>query len=280
MPASRLLLALVLTIVAVPPSVRAHGSYGPALPQNPTTPTDEQVVKTFQTWLEKQSAPVTDLEADYRKVLAAEGVPAAEIDRRLRVIVEQFQKSEKERWNRILTAPSPRFNTKANAFLVEVTRGLTPGKALDVGMGQGRNALYLAQQGWAVTGFDPADQAVAAAEAEAKRIGVTLKALVRRDDQFDFGVAQWDLIVLSYVGARGFEQRAYDALKPGGSVVVEAFHRDATKTTRIGGSVVFDTNELVKLFERFRILRYEDVEGVGDFGLERTRVVRLHAQKP
>jgi SAM-dependent methyltransferase len=280
MPGSRLLLALVLTIVAVPPSVRAHGSYGPALPQNPTTPTDEQVVKTFQTWLEKQSAPVTDLEADYRKVLAAEGVSAAEIDRRLRVIVEQFQKSEKERWNRILTAPSPRFNTQPNAFLVEVTRGLTPGKALDVGMGQGRNALYLAQQGWAVTGFDPADQAVAAAEAEAKRIGVTLKALVLRDDQFDFGVAQWDLIVLSYVGARGFEQRVYDALKPGGSVVVEAFHRDATKTTRIGGSVVFDTNELVKLFERFRILRYEDVEGVGDFGLERTRVVRLHAQKP
>jgi SAM-dependent methyltransferase len=268
---------LVIVLVATPPAsyVRAENSA-----QNPTAPTDERLFKTFQSWLEKQSAPVTDLEADYRKVLAAEGLPAAEVDRRLRVIIEQLQKSEKERWNRILTAPSPRFNTKPNAFLVEVTRRLTPGKALDVGMGQGRNALYLAQQGWAVTGFDPADQAVAAAEAEAKRIGVTLKALVLREDQFDFGTGQWDLIVLSYVGARGFEQRVYDSLKPGGSVVVEAFHRDATKATPIGGAVVFDTNELVKLFERFRILRYEDVEGVGDFGLERTRLVRLHAQKP
>jgi tellurite methyltransferase len=36
-------------------------------------------------------------------------------------------------------------------------------------MGQGRNALYLAQQGWNVTGFDPAEKAVAAAQEQAKR---------------------------------------------------------------------------------------------------------------
>jgi len=277
---SQLVFAIVLSIVAGPPSLHSSAIQTPTGSQNPATPTDEQVYATFQSWLEKQTSSVTDLEAQYGRVLAAEGLPRAEIDRRLRVIVEQFQKSEKARWNRILTAPAPRFNTKPNAFLVEVTRGLTPGKALDVGMGQGRNALYLAQQGWTVTGFDPADQAVAAAQTEAKRLGVSLNALVLRDDQFDFGSAQWDLIVLSYVGARGFEQRVYDALKPGGSVVVEAFHRDAAKNTPIGGSVVFDTNELVKLFGRFRILRYEDVEGVGDFGLEPTRLVRVHAQKP
>ena len=80
---------------------------------------------------------MTDIEAQYGKVLAADGLTAAEIDRRLRVIDEQLQKSEKERWNRILTSPAPRFNTKPNAFLVDVTRGLTPGRALDVGMGQG-----------------------------------------------------------------------------------------------------------------------------------------------
>src|SRR5262245_30177646 len=279
MRSSLLVLASVLTIVAGAPSLHSSGILTPTGSQSPATPTDEQLFKTFLAWLEKQPGS-TDIEAEYRKVLSAEGLTATEVDRRLHVIVEQLQKSEKDRGNRIRTAPSPRFNTKPNAFLVDVTRGLTPGKALDVGMGRGRNALYLAQQGWAVTGFDPADQAVAAAEAEAKRLGVILKALVLRDDQFDFGAGQWDLIVLSYVGARGFEQRVYDALKPGGSVVVEAFHRDATKTAQIGGAVVFETNELLKLFERFRIVRYEDVEGVGDFGLERTRLVRLHAQKP
>jgi hypothetical protein len=86
--------------------------------------------------------------------------------------------------------------------------------------------------------------------------------------------------VLSYVGVRELPPRLYDALKPGGLVVVEAFHRDATKDGPIGGAVVFDTNELLKLFDRFRIVQYEDTEAVGDFGLQKTRVVRIAAQKP
>jgi SAM-dependent methyltransferase len=192
----------------------------------------------------------------------------------------QGQQPEIDRWNRILTAPVPTFNTRPNAFLVEMTKSLTPGKALDVGMGQGRNAIYLAQQGWDVTGFDPADQAVAAAQDQARRLGVKLTTLVLCDDQFKFGTEQWDLIVLSYVGVRRVVSRVHEALRPGGLVVVEGFHRDATKMAAIGGEVVFDTNELLHLFDQLRIVRYEDTEDVGDFGLRHTRLVRLCAQKP
>ena len=192
----------------------------------------------------------------------------------------QAQQREIERWNRVLTADPPSFNTQPNAFLVEMTRGLPPGKALDVGMGQGRNAIFLAQQGWEVTGFDPADKAVAAAQEQAKQAGVKLTALVLRDDQFDFGKEQWDLIVLSYVALRHLVPRLYDSLKPGGRVVIEAFHRDAAKAVSIGRGVVFETNELPRLFDRFRILRYEDTEGRGDFGMQNTHLVRLCAQKP
>jgi SAM-dependent methyltransferase len=176
--------------------------------------------------------------------------------------------------------PTPAFNTQPNAFLAEMTKRLTPGKALDVGMGQGRNAIYLTQQGWAVTGFAPADQAVAAAQDQARRLGVQLTTLVLHDDQFEFGTEQWDLIVLSYVGVRRVVSRVNEALRPGGLVVVEGFHRDATKTAPIGGGGVFDTNELLRLFDRLRIVRYEDTEGVADFGLRTTRLVRLCAQKP
>jgi hypothetical protein len=62
--------------------------------------------------------------------------------------------------------------------------------------------------------------------------------------------------------------------------IVEAFHRDATKSGPIGAAVVFDTNELLELFSGLRIVRYEDTEAVADFGLDRTRVVRLAAVKP
>lgn len=248
----------------------------------PTPSPEAQIYEKFRAWITAQppAAQRADPLDAYRKTLAAEGLTPSEIERQIRVITEQAGRLETERWNRILTAPAPAFNTKPNTFLVEMTQGRPAGRALDVGMGQGRNAIYLAQQGWAVTGFDPADQAVAAAEAEATRLGVKLTTRVQRDDQFDFGKEQWDLIVLSYVGLRNLVPRLYDSLKPGGVVIVEGFHRDATKTTSIGGAVVFDTNELLKLFERFRVVRYEDTEGVGDFGMQRTRLVRLCAQKP
>ncbi len=63
-------------------------------------------------------------------------------------------------------------------------------------------------------------------------------------------------------------------------VIVEGFHRDATKTRPIGGSVVFDSNELPKIFAGFRVVRYEDTAATSDFGLFDTRVVRLAAVKP
>src|SRR5262249_27682146 len=182
--------------------------------------------------------------------------------------------------NRILTAPTARFNTAPNAFLVAVTKGRKPGRSLDVGMGQGRNTIYLAQQGWDSFGFDPADRAVAAAKDQAAKLGVKITTSVAKAEDFDRGDAKWDLIVLSYVGAREYVTNVVRALRPGGMVVVEGFHRDATKAHSIGGAVVFDTNELPQLFAPLRVVRYEDTNAVGDFGLEETRVVRLAAVKP
>ena len=97
-----------------------------------------------------------------------------------------------------------------------------------------------------------------AAQEEAKSLGVSILTHVARAEEFDWGDAQWDLIVLSYVGAREFTEQVTRSLKPGGMVVVEAFHRDATKSHPIGGAVVFDTNELLKVFPALRVVRYED----------------------
>ena len=69
-------------------------------------------------------------------------------------------------------------------------------------MGQGRNTIYLAQQGWELAGFDPGERAVEAARAQAATLGVKIIAQVARAEDFDWGQARWDLIVLSYVGAR------------------------------------------------------------------------------
>ena len=253
-------------------------------------PTDRDIYERFREWVTRQppaparqtsgTAKQPDLLTQYRDALRAKGVAPPEIDRQIRVINEQGRVLEIERWNVILTSPKPAFNTSPNAFLMQIAKRRTPGTALDVGMGQGRNAIYLAQQGWTVTGFDPAERAVSAAREQAKRLGVQLDARVAEDSTFDWGKDKWDLVLLSYVGVRQMAPRVIESLRPGGMVVVEAFHRDATKTSSIGGGVVFDTNELLTIFQSLRVLHYEDAKAVGDFGgTTETRVVRLAAEK-
>ena len=140
-------LLAVLAFTAHPGSIQA-----PATNQSNGAPrTDAQVYDAFDAWMKQQQQSGVDPDLDvYRRVLADQGTPAPEIDRQIAVIEDRQQQAENARWNRVLTAAVPRFNTKPNAFLVDMTRGVSPGTALDVGMGQGRNSLYLAQQGWTV----------------------------------------------------------------------------------------------------------------------------------
>lgn len=243
-------------------------------------PAATQVYEHFRYWAGFQP-PEIQKEGlrHYDAYLASRGVPAGERAKQIETIATEGRRLEVDRWNRILTAEKPAFNTSPNAFLVEMVKGRAPGAALDVGMGQGRNAIYLAQQGWRVTGFDPAEKAVAQANATARQLGLPLTTVVQGYEDFDFGENRWDLIVLSYVTVREIRDRVVRALKPGGIVVVEAFHRDVTRTSPVGGAVVFDTNELPTLFASLRVLRYEDVEAKTDFGAGLARAVRLCAMK-
>jgi SAM-dependent methyltransferase len=256
------------------------------LPLPPTATAEEvRIYEAFRAWITSQPVEVQQADDDvvyqrYTAALQAEGKSQKEAASTIELLKKIGDRAEIERWNRILTAPQPAFNTAPNGFLVEMTKGLRPGRALDVGMGQGRNAIFLAQQGWDAVGFDPADRAVAAAQEQAARLGVRITTHVARAEDFDWGNAQWDLIVLSYVGAREYVDDVLRALRPGGMVLIEGFHRDATKTQPIGGAVVFDTNELLKLYGALRVVRYEDTNGIGDFGMRSLRLVRLLAQKP
>jgi SAM-dependent methyltransferase len=171
------------------------------------------------------------------------------------------------------------FSRKPNAFLVEMTRNRKPGKALDVGMGQGRNSIFLAQQGWDVTGFDPADEGIRGAKAEADRLSLKINAQVTTFEQFDFGENRWDLIVLTYEPTKQIAPRIERALKPGGAVIVEDRHLD---TRRVWPAGTFRDNELVSLFPGLRVLRYEDTWSASDWSAKKLneRLVRLFAEKP
>jgi SAM-dependent methyltransferase len=247
-------------------------------------PPDQQVYELFRFWLVGQPPDVQKLFdrddtksrglALYRKQLQADGDPAAEIERKIRIIDRDGEHWEIERWNRVLTSNSPRINRQPNAFLVDMLKGRKPGRALDVGMGQGRNTLWLARQGWDTTGYDPAEKAVALARDAAANAGLRIDTVVAKDSDFNMGVDRWDLILLSYVEIRSNAEKVIRALAPGGIVVAEYFHQDSGNAP--GG---FADNEWLRLFAGLRVIRYEDTEAVADFGLQPSRLVRICAEK-
>jgi len=247
-------------------------------------PPDLQVYSLFRFWLTSQPPEIQKQFEDpavapkafdrYREVLRDQGEPSGEVERKVKLILTKREDLEIDLWNYILTSDSPRINREPNAFLVEVARTRKPGRALDVGMGQGRNAIWLAQQGWETTGFDPAERAVELARQTAAKQGLKLKTVIAKDSEFDMGVSKWDLILLSYVDMRQLADRVVKALAPGGIVIAEYFHQDSQ-----GVSGGFADNELMSLFPGLRVVRYEDTEGIADFGKTKDRLVRLAAEK-
>lgn len=218
--------------------------------------------------------------AKYRSWLVQTGTLPEDAEKEIATLRKRGSAEVAEFWNRYLVQNRADWlNSGPNAFLVEMVKGRRVGKALDVAMGQGRNALWLAAQGWDVTGFDPADQAIAFAQGGAKRQGLTIHTEVTTMEQFQFGNEQWDLIVLSYAGCSEVADKVQRALKPGGVVVEEAFHTDALKTMKVGGSLCRPA-ELVSAFKGLRVIRYEEPIGKPDFAPRSTRLVRFAAEKP
>jgi 2-polyprenyl-3-methyl-5-hydroxy-6-metoxy-1,4-benzoquinol methylase len=241
----------------------------------------EQAFERFRFWRTQNTVQGAPWEP-YKKYLLEKGYSSADADAQIKMVQAQGNRAEVDRWNRILTSEHPTFNTNPNEFLVQMAKDRKKGTALDVGMGQGRNAIWLAQQGWEVTGFDPAEKAVALAQELAGKAGVRIRTEIKGMEDFDFGERRWDLILMSYVGARGVVEKIQHGLKPGGILVVEGFHKDATKGASIGGGVVFDTGELPKLFPELRTVRYEEPFTRGDFGNQnaKVRVVRYCGERP
>ena len=180
------------------------------------------------------------------------------------------QYEDQDYWNKVYGEQQNIFVRRPTALLVSAVQGRRPGKALDIGMGQGRNSIFLAQQGWEVTGFDPSEEGVRQAREQAKKLGVHLQAVVAREESFDLGAAQWDLIVMTYVrrvGA-GDADRFARALKPHGIFVYE-------------NNNVGTQNDSLREFLNWRILRFEDLETTSDWHPERPqRVERLVAERP
>ena len=199
--------------------------------------------------------------------------------------LEERNQRIRDRWNLSLVDNEDYvFNKQPNRLLTTTVESVTPGRALVVAMGQGRNALFLAREGWQVTGFDLADRAVAAAEEQARKEGIPLATRIESFETFDYGTEQWDLITWLYGGCLGIDGIAATlkkALKPGGLFVFEFFHREAG----IGmGRPNFgcEAEAIRGMFTReggFEVLLYEEKEGTADYGMDTQKLIYMVLSK-
>ncbi len=195
----------------------------------------------------------------------------------------QAKKSAQEVWNELYAQREGKEH-QFNKFLALTVKGRAPGKALDIGMGQGRNALFLAALGWEVTGFDISEVGVKQAQAEAHKRGLKIDARVADVDKFDYGKQRWDLVLGMYMHEYLTRNaaRVVESLKPGGLLVVEGIHRDVGKLSLRGEKYGHRTNELLKAFGALRVRHYEDLMAPADWersGGKPVPVVRLLAVK-
>ncbi len=113
------------------------------------------------------------------------------------------------------------------ALLVD-NRALLPagGRALDIAMGSGRNALYLASLGFQVTGIDASRVAVAFCQDRAARLGLTVEAIVADLERYRLPVAEYDVVANFYYLQRNLAGPIARALKSGGVLLFETYTID------------------------------------------------------
>ncbi len=184
--------------------------------------------------------------------------------------------AERDTWNEIFRNGTG-FTKEPNRLLVDTVAGVKPGRALDLAMGQGRNALYLASQGWHVTGVDFSAEGIRIAREGAAARDLTLDAVYADVSTYDLGVDRWDLVTMIYAGDDAtWIDKIKPSLRPGGLFVYEYFQGDDDSA----GDDSFARGELAKRFgDGFEIVRDEIVEDVPDWAVNRASLARFVARK-
>ncbi len=142
------------------------------------------------------------------------------------------------------------------------------GTVLDMGMGEGRNAVFLAQKGYLVTGVDVSSVAVKKARILAKEYGVKLQTMVASLNKYDFPKENFDAIIVFYYVDRSLTEKIVKWLKPGGVLIFESHTVKQRKKKEFANEPVeyfLKEQELLTMFKGFKILKYEEPQHMKNY---------------
>ena len=189
-------------------------------------------------------------------------------------------KEDQKRWDMKYLERKPDLNQGSNTILKKYLRILPKGRALDLAAGEGRNALFLAENGFEAEAVDVSPVAITRVRKSAKVRGVKVKAVVADLDTYRIPPGHYDVILNFYFLDRHLIPRIKRGLKKGGMVVFETYTAEQKKLGTGGpgqDKYVLKPNELLRLFRGFHVLFYR--EGVFREGDKRRAIASLIAKK-
>jgi SAM-dependent methyltransferase len=177
---------------------------------------------------------------------------------------------ERGDWNRRYAGRELLWTASPNRFLVAETEELAPGRALDLACGEGRNAVWLAQRGWTVTGVDFSEVALDKALQLARAGEVEVRWVQADLREYRPEPHAYDLVLLFYLQVPAEERRrivraAAGGVAPGGTLLLVA-HDRSNLEQGYGGpqepAVLYTAGDVVSDLEGtgLRIERAEPVE--------------------
>jgi SAM-dependent methyltransferase len=195
----------------------------------------------------------------------------------------------REDWNARYAAKELLWSAEPNRLFAAEVADLAPGRALDVACGEGRTAVWLAEQGWRVTGVDFSEVALAKATELAVSRNVHIDWVLADVVEHQPEARAFDLVVVLYLQLPGDELaralgHAANALAPGGTLLVLG-HDRRNLTEGYGGpkdaAVLFGPEDVVAQLDDLVVERAETVGRTVtlDDGDERTALdafVRAH----
>lgn len=134
-------------------------------------------------------------------------------------------------WNERYAAVDLMWSVEPNRFVAEIITGWVPGRAIDLACGEGRNAIWLAQQGWQAVGVDFSNTALGKAATLADSNQLSIEWVCADATTYQPKASSFDLALLCYLQLPDVEIRtvihhALTALAPGGALLFIAHALD------------------------------------------------------
>jgi ubiquinone/menaquinone biosynthesis C-methylase UbiE len=174
----------------------------------------------------------------------------------------------REDWNERYAQKDLVWTAEPNRRFAAEVEALEPGRALDLACGEGRNAVWLAEHDWRVTGVDFADVALAKAARLAASRGVEVEWVVADVLDYEPEPRAFDLVAVLYLQLRRDEllhalRTAAGAVAPGGTLLVLG-HDTTNLTDGHGGpkdaSVLYTAEDVVPALGGLVVEQAEAVE--------------------